>query len=44
MRKRRPFSARALAAMEAWMPMDGRQFAVLMLIVLGALTLGLFVH
>lgn len=44
MRKRRPLAARTLAAMEAWMPMDGRQFAVLMLVALGALVFGLFVH
>jgi hypothetical protein len=44
MRRRRPFSERARAAIAPWVPLDGKQFALLMLVVLGAVALGSFMH
>jgi hypothetical protein len=44
MRRRRPFSERARTAIGPWMPLDGKHFALLTLVVLGAVALGLFMH
>jgi hypothetical protein len=44
MRRRRPFSQRAGIALAPWMPLDGKQLALLTLVALGVLALGAFLH
>jgi hypothetical protein len=44
MRPQRPLAERASAAIARWMPLEGRRFALLLLVVLGALSIGPFVH